>query len=420
MFVCQKGSTNSQPRPRTRSIQILNLTSIPTPVQISTPPNPLSISNSSVIRRVVHNYASHDLSVIDFPSYDAMTETTNATSLGSTVELDAAAEVLSTLPPTSFAFAYGSAIFPQSGISDRSQRMIDLIVAVDDPQSWHAHNMSMNRWHYSAPIRMLGPTAAVSLQRSDFGARVYYNTILSPRPFKYGVVSVADLTRDLTQWESLYISGRMQKPIRVLSDEPPVGLATAMESNISSAAAAALLSLPERFREDDLYTAVAALSYRGDVRMRFAVEVRSKVSDIVRANLERFRALYKPVACDCGHAHARSDGVWSREVEATGQARLLRRLPHHIRETARRRLGVRDANGGVDALARLDNAAVGSAVVGAVAAVVARSSIRQSLKGLATAGLGTSARYVASKLGKSVRARVFSGSKRMLSQIPQL
>lgn len=350
-----------------------------------------------------------------------MPGTSRAGSSSPTVEIDAAADVLSTLPPTRFAFAYGSAIFPQSGVSDRSQRMIDLIVAVDDAEAWHIQNMSNNPWHYSSPLSFLGPRAAASLQRSDFGARVYYNTILSPRPFKYGVVSTADLTTDLTQWESLYISGRMQKPIRVLSEAPPpVGLAAAMESNLSSAAAAALLSLPERFREDDLYTAVAALSYRGDVRMQLAVEVGSKASDIVRANLHRFRALYKPVTCDSGHAHARSDGVWSREVAASGQARLLRRLPDHIRHSVRRRLGIREADGGVDALATLDNAIVGKAVVGAVAAVVARSSIRQSLKGLATAGLGTSARYVASKLGKSVRARVLSGSKRMLSQVPQL
>lgn len=299
--------------------------------------------------------------------------------------------------------------------------MIDLIVAVDDAEAWHSLNMSSNRWHYSSPMSFLGPRAVASTQRSSFGARVYFNTILSPRPFKYGVVSTADLTRDLLQWESLYISGRMQKPIRVLSEAtPPVGLAAAMDANLSSAAAAALLSLPERFREDDLYAAVAALSYRGDVRMQLAVEVGSKVGDIVRANLDRFRVLYKPVACGSGHAHARSDGTWSREVEAGGQARLLRRLPNGIRESVRRRLGIREADGGVDALARLDNALVGKAVVGAVAAVVARSSIRQSLKGLATAGLGTSARYVASKLGKSVRARVLSGSKRMLSQIPQL
>lgn len=334
---------------------------------------------------------------------------------------DAASEVLSTLPPSRFAFAYGSAIFPQAGVSDRSQRMIDLIVAVDDAEAWHSLNMSSNRSHYSSPMSLLGPRAVASTQLSSFGARVYYNTILSPRPFKYGVVSTSDLTRDLLQWESLYISGRMQKPIRVLSDtDPPVGLAAAIDANLSSAAAAALLSLPERFREDDLYTAVASLSYRGDIRMQLAVEVGSKVSDIVRANLHRFRALYKPVACGSGHAHARSDGIWSREVEAGGQARLLRRLPRHIRDSMRRRLGIREVDGGVDALARLDNALVGKAVVGAVAAVVARSSIRQSLKGLATAGLGTSARYIASKLGKSVRARVLSGSKRMLSQIPQL
>lgn len=338
---------------------------------------------------------------------------------------DAARQVLSTLPPSRFAFAYGSAIFPQAGVKHPEHRMIDLIVAVDDPEAWHADNILQNRPHYSVPMATLGPNVITATQRSSFGARVYYNTILpspaSARSFKYGVVSTRDLEHDLRHWESLYVSGRMQKPIRVLSDSaPPRGLAVAIQNNLDSAAAAALLSLPERFREHDLYNAVAALSYTGDVRMSLAVEVRSKVSDIVRANIDRFRALYAPRACKTGIAHGRADGVWSREVEAGGQARLLGRLPRHIREKVRRRLGLREAEGEVDALAAVDSALLGKAVVGAVATVVARSSIRQSLKGLVTAGFGTSARYVAKKLSKSVKARMLSGSRRVWSQVQKV
>ena len=324
--------------------------------------------------------------------------------------------VLATLPPPRFAFAYGSAIFPQAHVHDHAHRMIDLVLAVDDPLQWHTINLSRNRAHYSAPLAVLGPRAVVSLQRSAFAPPVYYNTILSPRPFKYGVVAVSDLARDLRHWDSLYLSGRMHKPIRTLSPAPPPGLADAMRANLSAASAAALLSLPPRFREDDLYTAVAALSYRGDVRMRLAVEVRSKVADIVHANRRRFRTLYHPLAVAQGLAHTTQDGLWTRDVAPAAQARLLRRLPLHIRETVRRTVGTHE-DAGVDALARIDRARVGSAVVGAVAAVVARSSIRQSLKGLATAGLGTSARYVASKLRKSVSASWLA--RRTLTHVAQ-
>ncbi len=31
--------------------------------------------------------------------------------------------------------------------------------------------------------------------------------------FKYGVVSLDDLCDDLTEWTSLYVSGRMHKPV---------------------------------------------------------------------------------------------------------------------------------------------------------------------------------------------------------------
>lgn len=337
---------------------------------------------------------------------------------------DAAQDVISTLPPSRFAFAYGSAIFPQSGVTHPTNRMIDLIVAVDDPENWHTENISQNRSHYSLPMATLGPRAITATQRSSFGARVYYNTILpttaSQKSFKYGVIATRDLEHDLRHWESLYLSGRMQKPIRVLSHPAPRGLALAIQTNLDAAAAAALLSLPERFRERDLYTAVAALSYTGDVRMTLAAEVRSKVSDIVRANMGRFRALYAPRANGTGVAHGRADGVWSREVAAGGQARLLGRLPWHIREKVRRKLGICETEGGVDGLARLDSGLVGRAVVGAVATVVARSSIRQSLKGLATAGIGTSARYVAMKLGKSVRSRVLAGSRSVWSQVQKV
>ena len=48
---------------------------------------------------------------------------------------------LKTLPVVQHAFAYGSGIFPQKGLYESGGRgkgpMLDFIVAVEDPGSWH-------------------------------------------------------------------------------------------------------------------------------------------------------------------------------------------------------------------------------------------------------------------------------------------
>ena len=42
-------------------------------------------------------------------------------------------------------------------------------------------------------------------------------TLLGTRLIKYGVVSTRTLYDDLTNWKTLYLSGRMHKPVRTSS-----------------------------------------------------------------------------------------------------------------------------------------------------------------------------------------------------------
>ena len=50
---------------------------------------------------------------------------------------------------------------------------------------------------------------------------------------KYGVVSMHHLTRDLEEWETLYLAGRLQKPVNVLRNAKLVTLAN--KTNLDNA-----------------------------------------------------------------------------------------------------------------------------------------------------------------------------------------
>jgi hypothetical protein len=62
---------------------------------------------------------------------------------------------------------------------------------------------------------------------------------------KYGVVGADVLLRDLRGWDTLYIAGRLHKPVLHLARDAE--LAAAAEANLAAALAAGLLLLPARF-----------------------------------------------------------------------------------------------------------------------------------------------------------------------------
>ena len=193
------------------------------------------------------------------------------------------------------AFAYGSGVFQQHGNSYMKNNMIDFIFAVDDPVAWHQENLKSNIKHYSS-LRYLGPKYIARVQDS-IGARIYYNTLVScgDRLIKYGVIGVKSLIDDLLDWETLYVSGRLHKPVAMLrKDDSHAELGQALAANLNSAVHASLLQLPEQFSEEELFLTVAGLSYNGDLRMTVG-EDRDKVQNIVRPNVERFRRLYETV-----------------------------------------------------------------------------------------------------------------------------
>ncbi|KAF2773258.1 mitochondrial matrix Mmp37 [Teratosphaeria nubilosa] len=218
--------------------------------------------------------------------------------------------------PIRYAFAYGSGVFgqkssnatddisphpnPPKAVEDWQKggaKIIDFIFGVSHTQHWHSLNLTQHPDHYSGLKHLPYSSAAISHIQDDFGAGVYFNPFITVNGvmIKYGVVNLDTLARDLSEWDTLYLAGRLQKPVKILRDDPRIRLAN--QVNLISALRTALLMLPEKFSEKQLYERIAGLSYMGDPRMNsyLSAENPNKISNIVGAQLPGFRQLYVPL-----------------------------------------------------------------------------------------------------------------------------
>lgn len=263
--------------------------------------------------------------------------------------------------PIRYAFAYGSGVFTQTGASSAasthpsapaaiknmqqgSGKMIDFIFGVSYSQHWHSLNLGQHRDHYSG-LGSLG-SYMVSQVQDRFGAGVYFNTHITVNGtlIKYGVVNLDTLCTDLTQWNTLYLAGRLQKPVKILRDHPKVRLANQM--NLLSALRVALLLLPERFSEFELYSTIAGISYMGDLRMVLPAEDPGKVRNIVSGQMAHFRRLYAPLIenlpnvnfsdprCSQNDWIDDPDAILSmvQDMDPVKRGNMVRRLPESFRE----------------------------------------------------------------------------------------
>ena len=160
---------------------------------------------------------------------------------------------------------------------------------------------------------------------------------------KYGVVNLDTLYTDLATWSNLYLAGRLQKPVKILRDDPRIRLAN--QINLISALRTALLSLPPSFTERDLYTKIAGLSYLGDTRMAVGAENPAKISNIVDNQIVNFRQLYLPLIEDLPNLtfkdRSTSKPDWAenpeldcrieQDMEPGRRGNMVRRLPAAFR-----------------------------------------------------------------------------------------
>jgi len=117
-----------------------------------------------------------------------------------------------------YAFSYGSGAFPQIGYNYQNKiPMIDLIIVPKNTYEFHFENIKQNKFHYSKIARFLGPNAISWVQKKTTG--VYFNTniILENNiEIKYGIADYEMLKKELSNWNSLFLAGRMQKPLKII------------------------------------------------------------------------------------------------------------------------------------------------------------------------------------------------------------
>lgn len=173
----------------------------------------------------------------------------------------------------------------------------------------------------------------------------------------------------------------------------------------------------------DLYQRIASLSYTGDPRMELRAEDPNKVRNLVvgsAGQLNRFARLYQPALSRLVQegivsiTSTTSSSLSSTNNNSTMQlewdsgnpkahARLWQAVPASVRRFCRYNSNNHSDERMNNALA--DTAAATDQLPTVLRSIVAPAARYQSIKGLWTAGLGTSAQYVLRKLSKGLLRR---------------
>ncbi|KAI0333639.1 Mmp37-domain-containing protein [Cubamyces sp. BRFM 1775] len=312
--------------------------------------------------------------------------------------------------PIRYAFAYGSGVFEQDGYTtsnpaSKDGPMLDFLFAVTHADHWHSINMHQFPGHYPLGARMLGSSFVAKVE--DIPPGVWFNSMVQMNgvTIKYGVTTVDNLCSDLLNWKSLYLSGRMHKPIRIIKDDARVRLT--QQVNLTSAVRTALLTLPEGFSETELFERIAGFSYGGDVRMVLPAENRGKVGNIVRKQAPQFKELYHRlvVALPGVHWPAHSSTI-QQDTSPHARAAHLRKLPSNLLKgvtghyASQSSIPPKEADEAVYWTKLAGDPALPTVIEKELHRIVRYPSAIQTLKGLVSAGPVKSMRYSAEKVTK--------------------
>ncbi|XP_057499934.1 uncharacterized protein LOC130784079 isoform X2 [Actinidia eriantha] len=296
------------------------------------------------------------------------------------------ASLLTVLPPVEFCCVYGSALHPNN--SNKSS-MVDYILGVSNPLQWHTE---------------------ITEVADEIGVGVHFNPFVTwkDKIFKYGVVRMDDLIRDVLNWERFYLGGRLQKPVHILVDNLDIGKLNSV--NLRAATSAALLLSPSKFSEENLYAKICSLSYMGDLRMLFA-EDKNKVNKIVKGQFKLFQTMYKPFLEECAtkdllrFSSSGGNQAISQDRGLSAASSLVSRLPPAITSEMGLKLGEKKHLSESGQATR--ELVIGSREEAAecmrkiVRRKVLVSSARQAVSGLLMVGAVHGVRYLANKMHKA-------------------
>jgi translocator assembly and maintenance protein 41 len=88
----------------------------------------------------------------------------------------------------------------------------------------------------------------------------------------------------------------------------------------------ALLSLPEKFTEEELFNRIASLSYKGDFRMIIG-ENPNKVQNIVSSQMENFHRLYFGLLDDLPNVSILNNGNLQQSDNPRFRGLMVKKLP---------------------------------------------------------------------------------------------
>lgn len=318
-----------------------------------------------------------------------------------------------------YAFGYGSGVLKQQS---SSVGMVDIILAVHDPFSWHKHNIQSHPHHYSGFARIGGASFVHWMQ--NLGARIYFhpfvemdlsvNDVLVRREIKYGVVSTDDFIEDLKCWKYLYLAGRMHKPtveIDLDSSEQEERtmqeqvnrrdeIAEAQQQNLLAAVSASILLHGGGENKDSLpivqlHNTIAGISYAGDIRMQTGAEDPNKVKKLVETPGMQalWDNMYSTIYSDMQNSGILTKNEVKVELDLNDIAmrkQLMQNLPKRLQ--SEKIVGVPNNN---------DSILQGSELLRTeLANIVAPAAKSQSIKGFFSAGVAKSFKYAMAKLAK--------------------
>ncbi|KAI1715482.1 mitochondrial matrix mmp37 domain-containing protein [Ditylenchus destructor] len=314
-------------------------------------------------------------------------------------------ELIECLPleTVEYAFAYGSGVIQQSN-ERRQEKMVDFVLVSRNSLAFHKENLVLNPDHYAFVRRWSGARSVYILQTK--GARIYYNTLVrsKDRIIKYGTIDVQDIVTDLIDWNWLYTAGRLQKPVLDIIKPKDESLKDALIENRRNAMRVALLQLPDYFTFEQFFAEVAAISYRGDFRMKIG-EDRQKIPKLVIGAMDQFMQEYLPLLSEDEKVlpHEGKNQV-EQDVSTTAIYHRLNLLPATVLKNICRsyRVHPHEVEKAVFPLAHRHD--VGPRVAECVEKIVAPAARWQSLKNARTAGLTKSIVYSSTKFLKMLRS----------------